>query len=155
MSRKRGKEGTLTTAEEQLIVQWICKRQDLGWPITNLDLRLKVCEITQTRATPFKDGIPGPGWLRWWKRRHPQLTLRVPQGLETAHARALSRENVDSFYENLQTLYSSHNYPPERIWNCDETGAQAGREGRGMVIAKKAPVPSIPLSLTKGSGCHA
>jgi hypothetical protein len=57
--------------------------------------------------------------------------------LETAHARALSRKNVDSFYDNLKTLYSSHNYPPERIWNCDETGAQAGREGGGIVIAKK------------------
>jgi hypothetical protein len=137
ISRKRGKEGTLTASEEALIVQWICKRQDLGWPITNLDLRLKVCEITQTRPTLFKDGIPGPGWLRWWKRRHPELTLRVPQGLETARTRALSRENVDSFYDNLEILYSLNSYPPDRIWNCDETGAQAGRDGGGMVIAKR------------------
>ena len=137
MSRKRGKEGTLTTAKEQLIVQWIYKRQDLGWPITNLDLKLKVCEITQTWATPFKDGIPSPRWLRWWKCRHPHLTLRVPQGLETVRARALLRENVDSFYDNLDTLYSSYNYLPKRIWNCNETGAQNRREGRGMVIAKK------------------
>jgi hypothetical protein len=42
---------------------------------------------------------------------------------------------VDSFYDNLETLYRLHNYPPERLWNCDEIGAQAGREGGGMVIA--------------------
>jgi hypothetical protein len=30
-----------------------------------------------------------------------------------------------------------HNYPPERIWICDETCVQAGREGGGMVIAKR------------------
>jgi hypothetical protein len=67
-SRKRGKDGTLTIFEEDFIVQWICKRQesqDLGWPITNLDLHLKFCEITQTRPTSFKDGIHGVGWLRW------------------------------------------------------------------------------------------
>jgi hypothetical protein len=77
-SHRRGKEGTLTAEEEHLIVQWICKCQDMGWPLTNLDLRLKVCEIKQTRSTPFKNGIPGVGWLRWWKRRHPELSLRVP-----------------------------------------------------------------------------
>jgi hypothetical protein len=109
-SRRRGKEGTLTAEEERLIVNWICKRQDMGWPLTNLDLRLKVCEITQTRPTPFKSGIPGASWLRWWKRRHPELTLRVPQGLDTARARALIKENVDSFYTNLQTLYNLHQY---------------------------------------------
>jgi hypothetical protein len=52
-------------------------------------------------------------------------------------ARALSKENVDSFYDNLETLYKRNNYPPDRIWNCDKTGAQAGRDGGEMVIAKK------------------
>jgi hypothetical protein len=79
-SRRRGKEGTLTAEEERLIMDWICRHRDLGWPLTNLDLRLKVCEITQTKPTLFKNGIPGTGWLRWWKRRHPKLSLRVPQG---------------------------------------------------------------------------
>jgi hypothetical protein len=61
----------------------------------------------------------------------------VLQGLEIARAHALYQENVDSFYDNLVTLYSTHNYPPDRIWNCDKTGAQAGREGGGIVIAKR------------------
>jgi hypothetical protein len=114
-SCRRGKQGTLTAEEETLIVNWICKRQDMGWPLTNLDLRLKICEITQTRSTPFKNGIPGVGWLRWWKRRHPELTLRVPQGLDTTRARALTKENVDNFYNNLETLYNLHQYSRERI----------------------------------------
>jgi hypothetical protein len=29
-SRRRGKEGTLSLVDEDLIVQWICKRQDMG-----------------------------------------------------------------------------------------------------------------------------
>ena len=42
-----------------------------------------------------------------------------------------------SFYSNLEQLYSKENYPPERIWNSDETGAQAGRNGGGRVWAQK------------------
>jgi hypothetical protein len=111
-TRKRGREGTLTVEEKRLIVDWICKRQDLGWPLANLDMWLKVAKITQTRPMPFRQVIPGSGWLRWWKHRHLKLTLRMPQGLEIVRAHALCRENVDIFYDNLVTLHSMHNYPP-------------------------------------------
>jgi hypothetical protein len=29
-----------------------------------------------------------------------------------------------------------HNYSPDRIWNCDESGAQARKNGGGIVIAR-------------------
>jgi hypothetical protein len=54
-TRKRGREGTLTVEEKRLIVDWICKRQDLGWPLANLDMWLKVAKITQTRPMPFSN----------------------------------------------------------------------------------------------------
>ena len=106
--RKRGREGTLIVEEKRLIVDQICKCQDLRWPLANLDLRLKVVEITQTRPMSFRQVIPGFGWLKWWKHHHSNLTLRMPQGLEIVQA---CQENVDIFYDNLVTLYSMHNYP--------------------------------------------
>ena len=42
-----------------------------------------------------------------------------------------------SFYSNLEQLYSKENYPAERIWNSDETGTQASRNGGGRVWARK------------------
>jgi hypothetical protein len=29
------------------------------------------------RDVPFTNGIPGPGWLRWFKKHHPELSLRM------------------------------------------------------------------------------
>jgi hypothetical protein len=55
--------------------------------------------------------------------------------LEASKIRGLCRENVQSFYENLSELCSLYMYPAERIWNCDETGTQAGRTGGSIVIA--------------------
>jgi hypothetical protein len=53
-------------------------------------------------------------------------------------ARNLCPENVASLFGNLQLLYSTHSYPPNHIWNCDEAGAHAGRNGGGtLVFAKK------------------
>jgi hypothetical protein len=49
----------------------------------------------------------------------------------------LSPKNVQSFYNNLNELYTLHTYPPEQIWNCDETSTQAGRTGGGIVIVRR------------------
>ena len=61
----------------------------------------------------------------------------MAQALEASRARGLSRENVQSFYDNLSELCSLHMYLAERIWNCDKTGTQAERTGRGIVIARR------------------
>lgn len=125
-SRKRGVKAVLSPEEESLIVDFLIRMCDRGYGLSPSALKMKVYEITKNRVTPFKDGIPGGGWMRWFKHRHPELTIRASQGLESARAKALCPENVQSLYDNLDELYNLHHYPPERIWNCDESGAQAG-----------------------------
>ena len=68
--------------EESTLVKWILEMQKHAHPISIFELRRKVAEITQERWTPFKDGIPSRGWLRWFRNRHLELTLRSAQGLE-------------------------------------------------------------------------
>ena len=111
--------------------------QDYGYPLSMDQLRLKVAEMVHCRVTPFRDGIPRNGWIKWFKKRHPNLTLRLSEGLEFSWARGLCPKNVRSFYSNLEHLYNKENYPAERIWNSDETSAQAGRNGGGRVWARK------------------
>jgi hypothetical protein len=101
------------------------------------ELKLKVVEITQQRETPFTNGIPGTSWLKLFKRRHPEFTLRMFEGLEVGRARGLCPMNVASFYQNLEKLYNEHKYDPHQIWNVDESGAQAGRNGPGRVLVQK------------------
>ena len=111
--------------------------QEYGYPLSMDQLRLKVAKMIQYRVTPFRDGIPRNGWIKWFKKRHPNLTLRLSEGLEFSRAKGLCPENVRSFYSNLEQLYNKENYPVERIWNFDKTDAQAGRNGGGRVWARK------------------
>ena len=137
-SRKRGKSPTLKSDEEKKLVDYIFKMQELGHPLTPGELRLKVALATQTRKTPWSaTGVPGKGWLRRFKRRHPELATRRSQGLEVARARALCPSIAETLYTNLEYLYSAYEYPPSHIWNCDESGVQAGRSGGATVLAKK------------------
>ena len=137
LQRKKEPPTVLTQSEETTLEEYILKMQEYGHPLSMDQLRLKVAEMVQYRVTPFHDGIPGNGWIKWFKKRHPNLTLRLSEGLEFSRARGLCLENVRSFYSNIQQLYNKENYPAERIWNSDETGAEACRNGGGRVWARK------------------
>ena len=52
---------------------------------------------------------------------------------------------MSKFYDTLSSAYEKHNYAPDHIWNCDETGLQAGRNCGMRVIAKRGSrnVPNI------------
>lgn len=137
--RKYGRQRVLSVQEESDLVQeendlvqYLLKMQDLRYPLTMGDLRLKVAEIIETRVNPFTNNIPRAGWLRWFRRRYPELVLRSLQGLEVNRTRGLCLENVRRFYHNLLTLYEIHKYGPRKIWNWNESGAQADKNGGGI-----------------------
>jgi hypothetical protein len=136
ISRKRGRKPVLSTTEEEKLVNYIHGMARYGHPLNLTELKIKVVEATQLRDIPFTDGIPGPGWLRWFRKRHPELLLRLSQGLDAGRARGLCPENVSTFYDNLESMMQ-RGYEPSYIWNCDESGAQVGRNGGARVLAKK------------------
>jgi hypothetical protein len=129
--------------EEAGLEQYLLQMQELGYLLTIGQLRLKVAQICETRVNPFCNGIPGAGWLHWFRRRHPQLILRSAQGLEVNRARNLCLENVQSFYHNLESLYTKHNYDANHVWNCDESGAQTGRNGGGTLVFARRGSKSV------------
>ena len=127
----------LESHEEKKLVDYVFKMQDLDHPLTPMQLRLKVVVATQGRSTPWSgSGVPGKGWLRRFRRRHPQLVNRHSQRLEVARACALNPNTAEILYANLEFLYSSYKYPLAHIWKCDESGVQAGCSDGAIVLAK-------------------
>ena len=104
-SRKIGPQGVLTMQEEADLLQYLEEMVKLVCPLNTTELRAKVVEITQTKVTPFKNGMLGKSWLKWFRNRYPKLVLRVPQGLDMNRARALCPKIVEIFCSNLETLY--------------------------------------------------
>jgi hypothetical protein len=138
LTRKKGPPTILTAVEESALTAYMSKMQDFGHPLSIQQLRMKVAMITQERVTPFKDGLPGGGCIRWFRKRHSDLSMRNSQGLEFARARRLCHKNMESFYANLAEVYQRYKYPPDHIWNSDESGAH--RNGGGRVWAKRGSI---------------
>ena len=87
--------------------------------------------------TPFRNGFLGESWLHWFRARHPELVLRVPQPLDHKRERTVNLESVAEFYSNLATMYNTHYYPLNCVWNIDETCCQATQSGQAKVFAKR------------------
>ena len=137
-SGKMGPKCVLTKEEEEKLVAYVVEMARLAHPLTPTNLKLKVAEICQTRHTSFKDGIPRRSWLYWFQKRHPQLVLRQAQDFELNRAKNLCPSMVQVFNENLENLYNKHHYQPSKIWNIDEFGVNASKNGVGRVfVAKK------------------
>jgi hypothetical protein len=96
-----------------------------------------VALITQDRLIPFIYGIPSHGWLCWFRKHHPELSLRLAQGLDAKREHSLCPNNVKMFYSNLQSLYDKYEYSPSKIWNCNESGIQVNQNGRTYVLARQ------------------
>ncbi|GBM67617.1 hypothetical protein AVEN_116578-1 [Araneus ventricosus] len=54
--------------------------------------------------------------------KNKNLSLRQPEKCIQARASGFNKVVVDQFLENLLELYSKYEFPPESIWNTDETG---------------------------------
>ena len=63
--RHKGIQPTLKSHEEKKLVDYVLKVQELGHPLTPIQLCLKVVVATQGRSTPWSGSrVPGKGWLR-------------------------------------------------------------------------------------------
>jgi hypothetical protein len=66
LSRKRVKKPVLIAVKEDKVVKYIIGMAIYRHPINIMELKIKMVEATQMCENPFKDGIPGVGWIRWF-----------------------------------------------------------------------------------------
>ena len=89
-------------------------------PVTSLDVRLIVkhaLEEDGIRHKRFRENLPGPDWLRGFRKRH-KLSLRTPDSVKVKRF-TVSKEELEEYYANLKKTLDG--VPPENIYNYDET----------------------------------
>ena len=138
--KRHGFNPYLTEAEESELKAWCFKMQEMAFSVTLPILKNTVKDIVtrHPRKHPFKDNRPGQTWWQCFKSRHPEVVLRVDEGLEMKRCVGLNKVSCSRFYDNLTTVITTHGYGASHIWNVDETGMQAqGRNNTLKVVAKK------------------
>jgi hypothetical protein len=60
-SNKMGAQGVIIEVEDGAIVNWVLNMQKTNLFVTLQQLKLKVVKVTQTKSTPFQNGVQGGG----------------------------------------------------------------------------------------------
>jgi len=76
--------------------------------------KLQVCHNFSAQTK-----MAGVEWLRGFISRHPQLSIRTPQGTSINRAVGFNRPKVEHFYKVYRECLQVHTYSANNIWNVD------------------------------------
>ena len=94
--------------------------------LTTKDVRSLAYQLTVRNGLPNsfnkEKAKAGKDWLQRFRKRHPELTLRQPEATSAARAMSFNPVNVNKFFDLYESIMDQYQFPPHRIFNCDETG---------------------------------
>ena len=142
-----GPPTVLTSVEESMLVDWAIEMSRIGYGRT----RQQICEMVKQildkdkRPNPFTDNRPGKDWWYAFLRRHPTITMRTPEPLQLARAKACTKEGIKKWYVAFEQFLQVHSVSePSSIWNADETGCPlCPRTGKVLCLSGTKDVYQI------------
>ena len=68
-----GKPCVLSHAEERVLVDFVKRMADIGYPLKRQELLIEVKKVLDAdgRRNPFKDNLPGNHWFKGFSKRQP------------------------------------------------------------------------------------
>lgn len=148
---KMGPDSMLGEANENKLAQHIKKAQKYGFPMTVSDVRKLAYNFAESLHVEHKFNkekeIAGPDWFRSFYRRHPDLSIRKPEGVSVGRSQGMNRVDVGNYFKLLQTTLEQNELfdKPGSIYNVDETGLQLNNRP-GHVIAEKGAKDVVTLT---------
>ena len=124
LSCQSGKKTSLSSEVEKTLPNVIGVLCKIGFSPSKdevLDLVSKYFKENNIKAAKFKDGRPGPDWLKLFMKRN-KLSFKKTNMISAARKSATSNPFIIyNFYDQLDEIVTQNNLTPKLIWNCDES----------------------------------
>lgn len=141
LKTKLGRKPALTPQLEDELETHLLEMDKNYFGLTRMDVKRLAYQLAVSNGIEhtFSDHLQRAGqkWLKGFLRRHPRLSVRKPTGTSLARALGFTKENVDRFFDLLEAKMNEHNYPPDRVFNTDETGLSIVQSRCSEVISLK------------------
>lgn len=136
--------------QENSIKDYIIECANKFYGLTSKDCRriayqMAIINKISTPENWKKEKMAGRDWLRGFRVRHPELSVKKPEACSLARATAFNRVNVTKFFNNLKEVLNRH--PSfsngSRVFNLDETATTTVQRPSKVLAAKGRNVCQI------------
>ncbi|GBP43090.1 hypothetical protein EVAR_96352_1 [Eumeta japonica] len=148
-----GRKPILPPELEEKLVEYILIMEAKYYGLTRMDVRRMVYQLASKNNLPnhFKNEVAGRAWLDLFLRRHKEVSVRKPTGTSYARVQGFNRFAVKTFFDILGAELQKRHYPPDRIFNVDETGLTIVQSKIPEVIGKRQEANRALTSAERGS----
>lgn len=130
-----------TNAQENELISYLLEMETKLFGISFQDLQKLAYQLAERNGVSHNFSRntqeAGKEWVRGFRKRHPEITLRTPEPTSAARAMGFNRTAVKKFFDCLTDVYDKYKFPPTRIFNCDETGLTTVAKNQGKIFAKR------------------
>lgn len=138
---KLGRKPTLPGELEKQLVQYVLAMEAKLFGLVRKDVMSLAYQlaIKNNIAHTFsiKNKSAGKDWLKSFLERHPELSFRRPTGTSFARAKGFNKESVNHFFNLYEKLMDDYKFPPDKIYNVDETGISVVPSQMLQVLSQK------------------
>jgi hypothetical protein len=140
-SKSHESQKILSTAEEETLLKTITRLSKSGCPITLLLTRDLAEEIRLSRfrlsSTPTSYPPLSKRWIDKFRKRYPELKTIYSRALDASRFEGVNYPVVNAYFDALTDLFLENPYPPNAIFNVDETGFALGTTLPSKVLIKR------------------
>ncbi|XP_045203754.2 uncharacterized protein LOC123556821 [Mercenaria mercenaria] len=125
--------------EEEKLVKHISYMADIGYGYNVSKIKYMARDYALHLGKVVKSAESlSDCWFYDFVKRWPNLKIAKPQKLAISRAKSASRQTIDNYYCELESILKEHNLldKPERIFNIDETGVSTEHQPPKVVCSK-------------------
>lgn len=142
LTERLGRKPVLNKEMENDLVKYAKEMETRYWGLTRRDITSLAFQLAKSNNIPNKFSVlrecAGKDWFYGFMQRHKhELSLREPTGTSFDRAKGFTKENVELFFNILESEYNEKKFSPTTIWNVDETGLSVVPSKISKVVATK------------------
>lgn len=128
--------------DEEQLKSYLVHASQMHYGLSRKNFRALAFDFAQVNNKPHPEkwdieGMAGKNWYYEFMRRHKDaLSLRKPQATSLARSTSFNRHNVGTFFGKLKDVLGRYNFPPESVYNIDETGLSTVHTPVNVIAAK-------------------